>query len=48
LKLYFCNVTILEKKGKQEGRKEERKRKEILVKRKRRFPSGERNKRNND
>jgi len=44
---HFCNVTIFEEKG-QTKRRERRKRKEMLVRRKRRFPSGERNKRNGD
>jgi len=43
---HFCNVTILEEKG-QTKRRERRKGKE-MVRRKRRFPSGERNKRNGD
>lgn len=45
--IHFCNVTILEKKE-QTGRKERRKEKEIFVRKKKRFPSEKRNKRNSD
>lgn len=47
LQLYTISITVLEEKG-QAGRKEGREGKKILVRRKERFPSSERNKRNSD